>query len=368
MPDWWKLPGPSSFVETAAEDLRRGRSVVLCLPECIPDGLKSALRAMLPPSDGWNWESIDTTGPAAARPLEYVISRYVADIPPDVRRDVWSLGEQPSFWGLLIWLDSMTEERWPAWRQFLSDYQEACRQRPRHERSVFCVSLVGRLALSPPQEEVCLSIRSWKGCVGSLDMLLYTSELYRNSRLPPVRRRVAVMIAASLALWDPVVSERLALEPIEALLDPRPILAEIARDRGWCSGNDEPLWHLGMVDSIDGKTQVHSAWLALSDTRHELTSRLWKAEVGTILPHLEEQRREVLARFSQFLKLPFTTCFGETITDPFELEISHIAAQLGRTRVRLEMDTKRRLVRMADVRNKLAHLKVLCSEDLDILD
>ncbi len=99
-----------------------------------------------------------------------------------------------------------------------------------------------------------------------------------------------------------------------------------------------------------------------------LGSRVLKAEVAVVLPRLEEQRRDLLSRFTPLLRLPFTTRFGESITNPFDLEIAHIATQLRHPRSGLDTKTRRRLQRMADVRNKLAHMELLDLEDLEVMD
>jgi len=122
-----------------------------------------------------------------------------------------------------------------------------------------------------------------------------------------------------------------------------------------------------MSDCFEGRVQPHSAMLAIADGTNELNSRIWKAEVSVVLPHLEEQRREVLSRYGRMFRLPFVTRFGEVITDPFDLELPHIASQLGRLAGRVDFRTRRAAERMAAVRNKLAHLDPLELGDLDVL-
>jgi hypothetical protein len=186
--------------------------------------------------------------------------------------------------------------------------------------------------------------------------------------MSPIERRLAISLIAGMALWDPSASERLVQESIDILMNPRPILVDIARERGWTPA-DEPAsgWHRGMSDCFEGRTQPHSAMLAIADDTNELNSRIWKAEVSVVLPHLEEQRREILSRYGRLLKLPFITRFGEVITDAFDLEFAHIASQLGGLVGRVDFRTRHSIERMAAVRNKLAHIEPLEPSDLDIL-
>jgi hypothetical protein len=199
-------------------------------------------------------------------------------------------------------------------------------------------------------------------------MAMYTSTRLKGNRLSPIQRRLAISLIAATALWDPSASDRLAQEPIDMLMNPRPVLIDIAHERGWDPTQDAASgWHRGMSDCFEGRAQSHSAMLAIADGRNELNSRIWKAEVSVVLPHLEELRREVLSRYGRAFKLPFVTRFGEVITDVFDLELAHIASQLGGLAGRVDFRTRRGVERMAAVRNKLAHLEPLESTDLDIL-
>ena len=367
MSQFWELPGPATFIEAAVEDLRQGRSVVFCLPDWHPSGLHQALRSTLASADGWMWDRIDCAN-VPNRPIDILFERYAPDSLPRAARTVWALDQHSSFWGLLVWLDDLAGATWPQWRQFLTDYASVARQRPRFERCVFCVPLTGVTALSPPADDICISVRRWAGYVDGLDMTMYTSTLLRGNRLRPVQRRLAISLIAGTALWDPSASERLAQEPIEVQMNPQPVLMDIARERGWDPADDAASgWHRGMSDCFEGRIQPHSAMLAIADGTNELNSRIWKAEVSTVLPHLEEQRREVLSRYGRLLKLPFVTRFGEVITDAFDLELAHIASQLGRLAGRVNFRTRRAVERMAAVRNKLAHLEPLEFNDLDVL-
>lgn len=364
---FWELPGPAAFVDAAVEDLRQGCSVVFCLPDCHPSGLHQAFRSALATADGWMWDRIDCSN-RPDRPIDILFERYAPNSLPKAARTVWALDQQSSIWGLLLWLDDLTEATWPQWRQFLVDYAVVARQRSRFERCAFCVPLTGVMALSPPTDDVSISVRRWSGSVDSLDMTMYTSRLLRGDRLSPVQRRLAISLITGTALWDPSTSERLANEPLDVLMDPRPVLVDIAHERGWESGaNPTAGWHRGMSDCFEGRVQPHSAMLAIADGTNELNSRIWKAEVSVVLPHLEEQRREVLSRYGRMFRLPFVTRFGEVITDPFDLELPHIASQLGRLAGRVDFRTRRAAERMAAVRNKLAHLDPLELGDLDVL-
>jgi hypothetical protein len=112
---FWNLPGPATFIEAAVDDLRQGRSVVICLPDCYPPGLYQAFRSALPTADGWVWDRINCANAMQGRPIDVLFERYAPDTLPKAARTVWALDQQSSFWSLLLWLDDLTEATWPLW-------------------------------------------------------------------------------------------------------------------------------------------------------------------------------------------------------------------------------------------------------------
>ena len=63
---------PPEFAAGVAEDLRSGRNVVLCLPEWFPEGLREAVQARLPPSEGWVWDTLESGGATWGGPAEWI--------------------------------------------------------------------------------------------------------------------------------------------------------------------------------------------------------------------------------------------------------------------------------------------------------
>jgi hypothetical protein len=272
----------------------------------------------------------------------------------------------PGFESWLVWVDGIDSSQWPAWCSFLEEYEAGCRQRPVHERALFCVAARGLAALNPPKEEVALSVRVWQAEVEPLDMFIYCWTLVRDRPWPQLHRRLAAALLAAVSVWDPRVAERLAQQPLDTLLKPQALLAEIARERGWgcVESNDyQLLWAHGMADRQDGLWRLHSAVLALHDPAVELRSRLWSAEVSAVWPFLEEFRRAVLERHRALLRLPHSTLGGRQITDWQDLELQHLASQLA-WHPAVPESTRVKLRRLASIRNRLAHLGVLEPSEL----
>jgi hypothetical protein len=299
-----------------------------------------------------------------ADPVRLLFSRFVPHARPDALWNAGALATEEAFAGKLLWLDELTPPVWPAWKAFLEDYEHACRAHSVFERTLFCVPLVGTLALDPPEEDVCLAHHSWRGCVDLLDRFVFTAPLLQGKQMPDLQKRIVISILAHLALWDPSVSEYLARESLDTVCSPLPLLQEIAKERGWHRENEAllaPPWHAGMLDVVDGVERVHSAVLATHGANSAIQRRIWSAEVGVMLPFVEERRQDILARFAGVLRVPFTTRFGEVITNVRDLEIGHIESQLtDNPAVGAEM---RQLIKqLRKIRNDLSHLEPLDPE------
>lgn len=356
---WWQLPGPQGFISRVVDDLRDGKNVTLCLPAHLPKGLQSAMRSALGDEE-WPWHTIDISEAEDEKPEYLLFAQFVPDASADSIRNAHALTKERSFAGKVIWLDGLNSNSWPAWKEFVVAYRHACQSAPVFERTLLCIPLDGKLALDPPGEDVCLAQHYWRGAVDSLDIFLYTANAFARREMPDLHRRVAVTVTAHLALWDPSISERMAEEKIERILQPISLLREVALTRDWCADAARE-WHMGTVDTFDGESRIHSALLALDDSTSELARRIWSAEVGVMLPFVEEKRREIIARLASVLQVPYETRFGEIIEDVRYLEIGHIERQIN-SLASADSDTRCFVRRLREIRNCLSHLEVLPPE------
>ena len=354
---WWHLPGPSRYVARVVEDLRDGKNVILRLPEYVPNGIGAAVREALGSTDLWSWCPLHFEEPGA-RPERLLYAKFVPNAHPQVIRNAHSLSSENSFSGNLIWVDLRSAGAWPLWKAFITDYAHACRSRSLLDRSLFCLCLAGQLALDPPPEDVCLSHQSWHGVVDNLDMLLYTSALFREQQMPDLCRRIATSIVAGLALWDPEVSERLVREEMRSILEPGQILRGIALDRGWAAPDCKiptASWHNGAKDLFDGKERTHSAALAIDDPLNELRRRVWSAEVEVIFPLIEEKRQGLIETLAGILT-------HKDVSELQDMEIGQIELEISWKGSKVPYEIRRQIKRLKEMRNALAHLEPLSPE------
>jgi hypothetical protein len=357
---WWQLPGPARFIQQLVDRLH-DQSVVLLLPEHLPAGLYEQLdEAFSIYTDVVTYTVHEDAG---VSPLEQLCTQFIDDRGIYVEPSLQALLREKHFGNHVIWLDGINATNWPAWREFLLDYAEVFRAQPTDGRTVFCAPLVGEMATVPNvPNDIGITLLQWYGCVDRLDMLLYVSQLLRSRAMPELERQLLTEIITDLALWDPMVAEQLTqLDFAEFIQAPNELVA-VAEERGWMStiNGAKPRWKDGVVDWFSGEERVHSAYLAIRQSK-ELEKRIWSAEVRVLFPYVEEIRHRVLEHYCGLLHVPYRTVFG-VIEDPADLEISHIHDQLKRLCYKVGSEVLDYLERLRLLRNDLAHRQVVAPE------
>jgi hypothetical protein len=263
---WWELPGPRAFVRAVWEDLQAGKNVVLALPATTPPGLRDALAATVRQNELWAWRDfpVPEGRKSAADLAEGLHMRFA---PPDRVGALLSpttLAGDSRLTDTLIWVEGITLDCWTVWSDFLIQYQHACRSRLEPGCGLFCVPLIGSLARQIPQPDVALSVRRWRGVVGPIDLLLDLSLSPGGLAIPTLHRRLALAVACELAGSDAVLARELIRRDLRQLLEPLDFLRTVALSRNWSEACvRQPSWEEGLLDSVAGVEEVHSAVLAL---------------------------------------------------------------------------------------------------------
>lgn len=100
---------------------------------------------------------------------------------------------------------------------------------------------------------------------------------------------------------------------------------------------------------------VHSC--ALAEGSRELQQRVWSAEVGVVLPRIEELRQQLIDRYSSRFRMPYRTRFNQIIDDVRDLEIGHVCDQLQT--ISAPREDRYAAAQLTKMRNRLAHLETL---------
>lgn len=361
---WWQLPGPSQFVTRIGQELREGKNLILSLPQHSPSDISRAIRLDVEVSGNKEWRSFSVSEQAHLEPAHQLLSRFDSNISPRAIQNVNTLAANEKIWGKVIWLTGVTPTVSEVWKDFVVEYAKACGNIPLWNRAIFCLPIVGRGASRTPVDEVFLSHFYWRGVVSSLDMLFYTFSLMSDKPLTEMQKRVAISIISKISLWDPHVCERLASEKIGDILQPTPVLQNMAKERDWLRVNSEHQdeWEEGVINFIDGQQKIHFAALASRNESKEIERQIWGAEVEAVFPFIEILRQKILQQLTSILRVPYRTRFG-VIEDLYDLEVNHIHSQI-KNNPTVDGDTRMLLEELTRIRNRLAHLKNLDSEML----
>jgi hypothetical protein len=181
-------------------------------------------------------------------------------------------------------------------------------------------------------------------------------------------------LVSVLGGWDPNLCERLAERELVELIRPAGLLREYAAERGWVLSSWDPSdvsWSKGMWQTYRGSQMPHTCFAAFLDGSRSIDNLIWRAEIGVLMPHIEEKRRQLIETYRSHLKMPFQTLFG-TIDNIYDLEIGHVEYLLSRSSALSKLPL-RFVSLLKNARHMLAHLSPvepdllleICSNDRD---
>ena len=357
-PFWLHLPGPALMTDRIVQDLRDRRSVVLHLPRGTTEAVRSAIGARVHTHDLWLWRI--ATVEEQGSPIQQLGRSF--DLPGLV--EIGDLLTEESLDGAIIWVEVNGELQWKAWRSFLLAFEHEARNA--HERGpLFCIALTGDSDAMAPIKAPGTVTRIWRGVFSRLDLSFFASYLGSGrSGRGGLEHRLRVAVVAEVAGFDLGAVEELVDMPLDVLLKPDAVLAQLAQRRGWTKETCEnPNWSKGMCDVVEGRDFIHSAVLCAKGETVEIVRRIWRAEVAVLFPHIEDRRIELTGELSDLLetRLPIETPFGR-IEDVADLEIGHISMLVRDARI--PGRRKAFIASLARVRHCLAHLQAADEADV----
>jgi hypothetical protein len=350
--NWWMLPGPRRFIDAIIDGVREGKSVFLLLPENIPGAFPYTLKEAL--REESNWESVNVT--SGMSPVDFLYMHLVPNADPRKLRSELSLAGEQEFQRKLIWIESIPAEEWSAWSAFFLEYERVSRAIPESRRSLFLIRIVDPGIDSAPPKAVGLSSLRWDGWLRRNDMQLYSSSCVRESK-SGLETDLTTALVAELGGWDPLLCEYLADFELSDLIQPGPLLERFAAERDLIfqpAPVDETSWGKGLWQTYLRKQTPHTSYGVFLFGQRFLNRLLWKAELGILIPYIEEQRQSLIETYRSNFRLPYYSKYG-VINDVYDLEIGVLELLLNQSgvssRATLEFVNNLKLAR-----NQLSHL------------
>lgn len=327
LPDPWDLPGPDSWLGELAERLASG---LLLLPAMAtaPPGLVAALLARCP---GVQDRREISSGPGETRAPAALLGEAIC-CPPTLEALA-----SPGCDRQLVILRLAPEAAAPgaAWPLFLRRFAEARRRAPG-----LCLLLPEAPAGLCTGDLPCAS--DWRASLSRGDRVIWAEEHLPRGRTG-LAAELAVALAVELCVWRLDLAAALARAGTEDLLRPLDWLARRREGAAADAGGPEAC-PLALLQS--GRTG-------------QLRLRLWRAQLMTFFPALEELRLDFIGRHRGRLRLDaHLRALGVGSVD--EIELGALCYQLRGALRRQEAD---RLEALARLRNRLAHRQPGEAED-----
>ncbi|MGO4740762.1 AAA family ATPase [Bosea sp. 2KB_26] len=302
--DWWDMPGPSRFVDKAA-DLVIGSSagvIGLALPDPRPAGLLDALASRTEHRLGGPVARVDAQVGLRGRSAATLLAAsagVVARI-----RTVEDFVKSAELAGQVFLVDGIGHDDWDAWAIFLT-LLKAERSRA---QSLLAPCVLVALPPSFPMGEYRSAFGStltWQGVVSRIDTEIFAE---RECAWPDddLLARTAVSVVVELSGWDPSMVRSLSRLPVEDQIDPREHLLSVDD----IVAGKTPSWSNGLVDRWDGMTFPHTLCLR-GKAAIKLDERIWRAHVRTVFPFLDRIRRAFAAKYERriYADLPLVKTF-----------------------------------------------------------
>ena len=273
--------------------------------------------------------------------------------------------------GQSFWITGLDAAGWPKWRQFFVGLTEEGSRVAAHKRPMLALVLTGVPEIELPPSGNYHTVHYWYHAITSIDVSCFCQSQAPLDDLSPLRRTLKRTIVEELAIWDLDLAADLLSNNLAALLDPIAFLAQwpaLPRaELGAFPALRQSLWLCGLVASPEPDADWHSAYLARvvrerSGTQDAeratktILRRLWKAQLKVIFPIVEEARLRLVEEYHTTLQRHLRE-FGATTDDLNEVELGsvlRVAKQFS-----LPTDLVRQVQVLVDIRNKLAHLKII---------
>ena len=187
-------------------------------------------------------------------------------------------------------------------------------------------------------------------------MQLYSNGCLRK-RKSGLEADLTAALVSELGGWDPALCEYLADFEFRDLIQPAQLLERFAAERGWCfepGPYDEVAWSKGLWQAYSGKPTPHTSFGAFLLGQRFLNRLLWKAEIGILMPYIEEKRQELIEQYRRHVRLPYYSKYG-VINDVYDLEIGILELLLSQTGV-LPRNVLDFISNLKLARNQLSHL------------
>lgn len=325
-PDVWSLPSPAQFVDEIEQAIWDGGAVV-ALDASIPPGLVGQLSKRLR-----DRLRLETARPAPGQmPLTLLADLIGCDS---------GIERLAAFEDQVVIIEGMdlAGDDIDQWMLFMQRFA-----RLRTPDGLAIVFLAHRRAGAEG-----LAGLDWGGRLKRVDALIW-AEFHVPAGQSPLLQDIAVALAAELCGWRLDLIADLVTQRDEDILSPL----------GWLQRNADLASSLNT--SFGNRAFPCPLHLFGSGNRKEVEQRIWRAQLASLFPWIEENRIRLVDRNRKFLRID-EHLKKLNVSEVENMELGALSYQLRRHVSRAEID---QIESLAAMRNHLAHRKPVNPQDFN---
>lgn len=241
-----------------------------------------------------------------------------------------------------LWISVPDEKCLVEWTNFVTEYIKE--RGKRDKAAVFILEWEGTGIGNTPKG---IKTFSFDDYIGEYDRLVFAMLASSNTKMPPFIQDYTAELVASIAGND--------IELCATCLSGGKEFLENPID--YVRGIEKNMWHSSGTPFV------------LGNNNQELEHLIWRAQIKTVYPFLEEYREEFVQKHEPEIakQLPIQTSYGDIFNDPKDVELGTLLYMAGNGSIKLPTKEYSRLKRYREARNKLAHLSVLDFKDVEEL-
>jgi hypothetical protein len=360
---WWKMPGPSKFLESQCEELHKGSSIVVKIRELGVTGFEKALTDELSKNvHGDRITEIHISPTIIARtPEEVICENFYLDA--QQYADMEKLCGSHEIQGQIIIVTGLVQNLWRKWQSFLNDYSRIMKNKCPSERARFLLFIDACVDQSGIEEDLILRVVVLDDFCSLTDLHSYAHFQTQNKECSKLHRNLIQELMVNILSWDVARYQGFHRLELREMIEFDGYLKKIAKERSWNEATELD-WVLGTSGSVYGLTIPHAAALIHKhDGKKQIRKRVWKSQLRVIFPFLEELRQEMIQRYKSTIEGNITRVrkiFEEkeqphnSFKDILELEYTHLL-ELFRLTNAADESFLRLLRNCREIRNHLAH-------------
>ena len=328
---WWsRLANSVRFIENTVDALAESRSVILNMPSDIPwrEKMFDALEEEYNSRCGKRGIQKDDVSELKVTPGAYLLKKHFNDAQkkgywPGQSIEKYMAGiKKASINNKIIFITGIKNAAAAnSWHNSISEYLSNA---DNENHCVFVLVLQNAEIKAHGNYEII----NYGDYVSGYDTLMLCLTILSSERCTDDARQYIAEIANEISCGNAEIASILAKSGIELACNP---------------------------DSVTRRAYA-DAKTGVCDLPDKVNRGVWKAQVKHVFPKLEDYRRELIGEYTKEIQacLPITGSDGEKVHEAVDVEIGQLV-YLAKSYNLLPKDKYDRLIKMRNVRNRLAH-------------